>query len=238
MSTPPPLNPKSTALFLDFDGTLAPLQAEPATVFLAAGQSELLQQLAAAMDGALAVISGRDIRDLGLRIPSTLMRIGGHGLDVAFPGSLPVRSSGTAPEEMSIAFSQIAERFEGVWVEAKGRVIAVHYREQPDAADDVHEALSGIISQYEGYSLQAGKMVFEAKPADAHKGVALRTAMQSQPFAERFPVLVGDDKTDEDAMTTARELGGYGIKVGEGETVAPWRFASPNRVWKWLEAAI
>lgn len=238
MSTPPPLNPKSTALFLDFDGTLAPLQSEPTTVFLSPGQPDTLLKLATAMDHALAIISGRDILDLALRVPSELLRIGGHGLDVARPGTLPVRTSGDAPEQLASAFATITTNFDGVWVETKGRVLAVHYRENPHAGDALNDALSIAIASHSDYKLQPGKMVIEAKPAAANKGAALRAAMQAEPFATRFPVLIGDDKTDEDAMSVARELGGYGIKVGEGDSIAPWRMKSTQQVWEWLEAAI
>lgn len=238
MSTPPPLNPKSTALFLDFDGTLAPLQSEPATVFLAPGQPDILLKLATAMDHALAIISGRDILDLALRVPSELLRIGGHGLDIAGPGALPARTSGEAPGPLATAFTQIAAKFENVWVEPKGRVLAVHYRENPDAGAALDDALTIAAAHYPDYNLQPGKMVIEAKPAAANKGAALRATMQSEPFATRFPILIGDDKTDEDAMTAARELGGYGVKVGEGDTVAPWRLTNTTDVWQWLEDAL
>lgn len=238
MSTPPPLNPKSTALFLDFDGTLAPLQSEPATVFLAPGQPDILLKLATAMDHALAIISGRDILDLALRVPSELLRIGGHGLDLAQPGALPARTSGEAPEPLATAFAQIAARFENVWIEPKGRVLAAHYRENPDAGAALYGALNIAVAHHPDYNLQPGKMVIEAKPAAANKGAALRAAMLTAPFATRSPILIGDDKTDEDAMNAARELGGYGVKIGEGDTIAPWRMKDTQQVWEWLEAAI
>ncbi len=235
MTAPPSLDRDSHALFLDFDGTLAPLQADPATVFLTADQTALLTSLSAAMRGALAIISGRDIQDLGLRIPSDIIRIGGHGLDVAHAGQLPVRQPGVAPEALSTAFAETVSALEGVWIEPKGRVLAVHYRDNPGAAAALGASLGSAIDRHPDYTLQGGKMVFEAKPSAANKGTALKIAMKSDVFADRAPVIIGDDKTDEDAMIAATELGGFGIKVGDGDSVAQWRLHDTAAVWNWLE---
>jgi trehalose 6-phosphate phosphatase len=48
--------------------------------------------------------------------------------------------------------------------------------------------------------------------------------------------MVGDDTTDEDAMRAASELGGYGIKVGQGETCASLRLKDTHAVWDWLRS--
>lgn len=235
MNLPPKLDPLTHALFLDFDGTLAPLQDDPATVFLQEAQTAALLTLGNSMSGAMAVISGRDIQDLSLRIPSDLMRIGGHGLDISRPGELASRSPGVAPEDLATAFAEAVTPFEDVWVEAKGRVLAVHYRANPDAAENLMAVLASAVADHPDYSLQAGKMVFEAKPSVANKGVALKRTMQTAPFADRTPVMVGDDMTDEDAMLVASELGGFGVKVGSGDSAARFLLSDTNAVWAWLE---
>ncbi len=236
MPAPPPLDAARHAVFLDFDGTLAPLQDDPARVFLTLPQSATLVRVATAMSGAFAIISGRDILDLGLRTPNDVMRIGGHGLDTCPPGALPRRADGIAPASLSAALAAIVARFPEVWLESKGRVLAVHYRANPDVLDELRGLLASAVADYPDYSLQAGKMVFEAKPGNANKGVALERAMQAPPFAGRTPVLVGDDRTDEDAMIAADALGGFGVKVGRGESVARWRLGDTTDVWNWLEA--
>ena len=48
--------------------------------------------------------------------------------------------------------------------------------------------------------------------------------------------MIGDDTTDEAAMKEVLRLGGYAIKVGEGETAATHRLKEPRDVWRWLEA--
>ncbi|MEM9740672.1 MAG: trehalose-phosphatase, partial [Pseudomonadota bacterium] len=88
------------------------------------------------------------------------------------------------------------------------------------------------------YKLQSGKMVFELKPSAANKGKALARLMAQSPFLGRQPIMVGDDTTDEDAMRVAAELGGFGIKVGEGESVAQHRLSNPREVFAWLRGCL
>ena len=46
--------------------------------------------------------------------------------------------------------------------------------------------------------------------------------------------MFGDDTTDEDAIAAARDLGGLGIKVGDGPTAAGLRTPCPAAVRLWL----
>ena len=50
----PPTLTKDIALFLDFDGTLAPIQDDPESVHISQAQHDLLIDLSQALDGALA----------------------------------------------------------------------------------------------------------------------------------------------------------------------------------------
>ena len=48
----------------------------------------------------------------------------------------------------------------------------------------------------------------------------------------------GGHDADEDAMRVAADLNGYGIKVGEGESCAKYRFADTDAVWDWLRRLV
>jgi trehalose 6-phosphate phosphatase len=61
--------------------------------------------------------------------------------------------------------------------------------------------------------------------------------MSESPFAGRVPLFAGDDTTDEAGFAAVQSLGGEGIKVGEGPTVAHHRCASPDALREWLHAA-
>jgi len=208
------------AVFLDFDGTLAGLQDDADTVFLAQGMDQVLHACATRLDGALAVMSGRDLDDLSRRVPGNLWRFGNHGLRASAPGGLATQSPAAAPSGLIAALSEISDTYPGVRLEPKGPVLAVHYRAAPGVEVELKSALSDAIAPFADYSLQHGKMVFEAKPNAANKGACLLRAMLSMPFLGRRPVMIGDDTTDEDAFASAQSAGGIAVKVGEGATGA------------------
>lgn len=233
-----PFMARKHALFLDFDGTLAPLQDDPETVALPRDGAAVLVSLNHAVNGALVLISGRDIRDLSQRTPAELWRAGGHGLEICKPGELPSTTRETVPTGVMGAVESITGSIEGVRIEDKGPVLAIHFRQNPAAEQQLLNALTDLANDTDGYKAQHGKMVIELKPLRANKGAALAAMMQDPPFAGRIPIMVGDDTTDEDAMRAATDAGGYGIKVGAGETCAEYRLADTKTVWEWLRRVV
>ena len=229
---------RDCALFLDFDGTLAPLQDDPDTVALPSGGANLLDDLSAALGGALVLISGRDIRDLTVRTPISVLRAGGHGLEVCSPGETPAPDGEKIDPVTRDKFESLVAAHAGVRIEDKGPVLAVHFRQNPMAEADLLKALQALAEDLPDYKAQHGKMVIELKPIRANKGIALASILQSPPFAGRTPIMVGDDTTDEDAMRVATDLGGFGVKVGEGESCAKFRLRDPDAVWDWLRRLV
>ena len=226
------------ALFLDFDGTLAPIQDDPDTVALPDFGRDCLSSIAQFLDGALVLISGRGIHDLSSRTPLELWRAGGHGMDVCAPGERPAPNTQHAPASLTASVQGIVNTMEGVRLEHKGKVLAVHYRHNAHAGPALAEHLKLLADATEDYGFQHGKMVIELKPVGTDKGTALRSLMLQSPFAGREPIMIGDDTTDEDAMSAAADLGGFGIKVGKGETSARHRFADTAAVWNWLKGIV
>lgn len=237
-AVPLPVLARCHALFLDFDGTLAPIQDDPGTVSLPPGLDGVLDRLGGRLGGALAIITGRDIRDLSHRVPASLWRIGSHGLEVCAPGETPREHATAAPGGLMDALQAMAFQIPGVRLERKGQVLAMHHRAAPLAGGRLLDGMNALVAGYPGYKIQPGKMVIEAKPVAANKGRALAARMAEPPFAGCRPVMVGDDTTDEDAFAEALALGGDAIKVGAGESLAHLRLESPGAVADWLSAAI
>ena len=233
----PPLPGPDAALFLDFDGTLAPIQLDPDAVSMPPHGAAILSALAEKLGGALAIISGRDMRDLIARTPDGLWRAGAHGLEICAPGENAEDAPLAAPPALVSALDLIAAGVDGARLEQKGPVLALHYRAAPEAGDTLAAAMAKVLDGVEGYVMQSGKMVHEAKPMHANKGRALAQLMERAPFAGRAPIMIGDDATDEDAIAYAIEAGGKGVKVGAGDSRAMFRLSDPDDVWRWLEAA-
>jgi trehalose 6-phosphate phosphatase len=221
------------ALFLDFDGTLAELGPDPDAIALAPELPPALARLALRLGGAVAILSGRDLRDLARRTPATVWRAGGHGLELLPPGAPPPAAPPPLPETV-LAPLRAAAALPGVRLELKGPVAALHFRAAPEREPACLDAARAAAGAAPGLVHQQGKMVVEVKPAGAHKGEALRRLAAAPPFAGRRPLMLGDDATDEDAFAAARDLGGLAVKVGPGPTAAGLRTPDPAAVRAWL----
>ena len=189
--------------------------------------------LAHRLGGAVAILSGRDVRDLAARTPAALWRLGGHGLEVLPPDAAAPAAPPPLPEPVLAPLRALAAR-PGLRLELKGPVAALHYRAAPDAEGDALAAAKRAAAAGDDLVWQAGKMVVEVKPAAAHKGTALRALASRPPFAGRRPVMLGDDTTDEDAIAAAQALGGLGVKVGPGDSAARLRAPDPAAVRAWI----
>ncbi len=222
------------ALFLDFDGTLAEIGPDPDAICLSDDTAVHLGQLASRLGGAVAVISGRDLRDLAARVPGTVWRIGTHGLEALPPGAQVPTAPPPAPETVLAPLRRAAAATPGLRLELKGPIAALHFRAAPAAGLTCLAAAREAADAVPGYTALAGKMVVEVKPIAANKGTALRRLCAAPPFAGRRPLMLGDDATDEDAMEAALALGGRAVKVGKGATVALLRAPDPAAVRAWL----
>lgn len=226
------------ALFLDFDGTLVNLAARPEEVSPDAGLPTLLAELQIRLGGALAVLTGRRIESVDHFLAP--LKFAGAGLHGAQRREEPGGTVIEVATETGLARTLQAAiaPHDGLWIEDKGAAIAIHYRAVPALGDFALRLLGDAAAANPQLQIVSGKFVHELRPRGLDKGEALREFMRRPPFAGRQPVFVGDDQTDEDAIRVAQELGGIGIRVGPGETLAAYRLLDPQAVLLWLRAAI
>jgi trehalose 6-phosphate phosphatase len=234
----PGLAPDSIALFLDVDGTLLDIAPLPDAVKVPEGLCNTLSALYRALDGALAIVSGRSIRQIDqLFKPLVLPATGEHGFEMRrIPHEKIERlQPPTALNLLRPGVNELMKHMPGVLPEYKGSTIALHYRQIPAQADALRRAIDSMLAAYsEDYVIQTGKMVFEIKPRGVDKGRAITQMMMAPPFESRVPVFAGDDDTDEHGFEAVRKLGGRAIHVGAGHPAADTALESPAQVRAWL----
>ena len=197
-------------LFLDIDGTLAPIVADPQAAAISLPVRRALASLAQRMP--VVVASGRSARDAHRMVGiDTVSYFGNHGLEHWEHGSVTVlpEAEGFAGQMARLARSlRLRVRsLEGVSVEDKGATLSVHYRQAPDTEVARQAVLELVAGAWEAQGLRCreGKMVVEVRPpVDVDKGGALRTAVQR--WHLRSVLVFGDDRTDVDAFRVAHEL--------------------------------
>ncbi|HEY5929033.1 MAG TPA: trehalose-phosphatase [Burkholderiales bacterium] len=230
------------ALFLDVDGTLLDIARHPDAVTVSADLREILRLAYKLSDGAVALISGRSLVDLDrLFGPLLYPAAGQHGLERRSATGHVICSIG-AMDRINRAAQLLALQArmrQGVVVEHKGLSLALHYRNAPELQDWADLTMNALlVGLGPAFQLVEGKMVFELKPGGRDKGTAIADFMSEPPFANRLPVFIGDDMTDEDGFAVVNIAGGHSIKVGSGGSLARWRLADARGVRQWLAAYI
>ncbi len=220
----------------DFDGTLAPIVSDPQAARPLPGALEQLQRLAAQPGTEVALLSGRARSDLarlsGAADP--LVLVGSHGAelphDLAHPHD---RDNDERLAEVVAAVEEITSGLGGALLETKPVSVAVHVRNVADrqAAQQAVAAVKAGPGTWPGVHITTGKEVVELSVRQVDKGAAIQALRER--FAASAVMFVGDDVTDERGFA-ALLPGDIGVKVGDGDTAADYRLASPADVLELL----
>lgn len=208
----------------DFDGTLAPIAANPSDAIAERATLIALRALSQLPQTHVAVISGRALGDLASRVRDVeeLHLVGSHGSEFEAGFSPPLEASAVdLLRQLKQDVAVVAAECPGCYVEEKPASLAFHYR-NADAASSA-TAIAAILrgpGRLPGVFLRHAKMAIELSVVETNKGVALQRLRQR--LGASAVLFLGDDTTDEDAIAT---LCGpdIGIKVGIGPTRAQFR---------------
>jgi trehalose 6-phosphate phosphatase len=210
---------------LDFDGTLAPIVADPEKAHIHPDAGEVLVDLADQVR-AVAVITGRPARQVlalgGLEDVGNT--IGEHGRELFVLGqygnerwtSTDRRVISPKPPRGLASFTANLPRLlrQGeaaeAWVEEKGLAVAVHTRrlEDPRAAYDRLLPLMEESARSHDLEVEPGRNVIEVRAPGMHKGAALRRLVDE--VSAKAVGFIGDDLGDVEAFRAVEELRGDG----------------------------
>ena len=180
--------PERAALFLDIDGVLAPIVADPDDARVPDETRAVLRELATRY-ALVACVTGRpsEVARAIVGVPEVTY-VGEHGLELE-------------PEAAEWGKRIRAFAARARWpAEDKPLTAAFHYRtaEHPDAAREVLEEVAAEALD-EGFWTRWGRMVLEVlPPVDASKGTAVRRLLERDGLERAL--YAGDDTTDLDGF--------------------------------------
>ena len=223
-------DPSRALVATDYDGTLSPIESDPALAVAIHGAAGALARLAPLV-GTMAIITGRPAAEAvalgGFADVPGLIVLGHYGAERLQGGSL---RAATAPDGIAVAREVLPRLLaaagvpDGTWLEDKGKALAVHARPaaDPEAALALLREPLARLAADSGLVLEPGRLVLELRPPGTDKGAALRALAAER--GARSVLFCGDDLGDLDAFAALRDLraaGVAGCAVASGSHEAP-----------------
>ncbi len=230
------------AMFFDFDGTLAEIAPTPGAVQVRPGLIDRLRNIQEALDGAVAIVSGRPLEEIdGFLSPLQLSAAGLHGLERrgstgSVDNIVPAKAIIETLRPELRAFAAVTP---GVQLEDKRLSLALHFRSAPHQGPACHNAMRQAVDHAAGaLEILHGKMVVELKPTGGNKGTAIEAFLREPPFTGRRPFFAGDDVTDEIGFATVNRLHGVSVCIGtKSDSAARYQVESVAEFFAWLDHA-
>lgn len=227
-------------LFLDVDGTLAPIAPTPDQAEVPTDVLGTLRDLQRA-GWQLVIASGRRLSELPRLVPLPgALFFGSHGLE---------RSSGDEEPALAESFVRrlgeleqrargLATGIPGVRIERKPAGLAIHDRLVADRQGWLTVVRAWLGAQdLAGFETIRGRRVIELRPAGVHKGVVVTRVLGKFSQRDESVLAAGDDVTDEDLFAAVRPIG-LTVRVGprRERTWAEYRLPCPHHLAAVLQA--
>lgn len=210
---------KYVYLFLDFDGTLCRLRRKPSAAKLSVSNFKILKKLAGCKNITLAVVSGRELREIKKLVGiKKIIYAGNHGMEIygaAARSGRFVKKENNKIKEIRKELRKNLKGIKGVFVEDKGFTVSAHFRMAAGSEEkEIIRIIKKVTLPYEkaGYiRVIKGKKVLEIRPSSAmDKGGCAEYLLKKEEKTRKtgvIPFYLGDDQTDEDAFNRLKGKG-------------------------------
>lgn len=235
-----------TALFLDYDGTLAPLRKDPADAVPDSFISDLSGRLSAMAEKVdTYLITGRPCEDMDRWFDGYGFHlIAEHGLFYKQPAATQWMKFDKNPDlswmdHVYNLLRHYSDMTPGSEIEVKTASLVWHYRNvEPEfgrwKAHQMVDELRALLTNLP-VTIYLGRKIVEIGSLFINKGAIFQHLKIQNGY--EIALCAGDDETDESMFRMASEHD-ISIKVGEGETAARFVIASPMALRELLYSTI
>lgn len=231
-------------IFLDYDGTVAPLTPVPHQAVLSDEMRDVLRRL---MEHCpVALVSSRDLRDLRRMVDiDGLIYLTNGGFEVIGPHGHYVQNEGksfgsmldSAESELRYAIGNIR----GALVERRRFAVALHHRlVDPKDMPRLMEVFERVARRHPELRVVRGRRACRLRPdVDWDRGQAVGLVLNTLKLDGSVPIYIGDDRADEAAFKTIGERGITVLVTNEvRETNAQYVLEDFEEVRQFLEKVI
>ncbi len=220
-------------LFLDLDGTLAPIVERPRRARVPASTARTLQRLRAG-GVRVVLVSGRSVAGV-LEVARTPVDavLGDHGARLYEQGRVTSWLPASAAQ-----FRHAADRLEGLLIGVRGvrfqrkeRSLAIHLRLSTNDRGRTATRIARML-RAEGLRVLFGHRILDAQLPGVDKGRAVLKWLRRHPRPDAV-LYAGDDTTDEDAMIALAGRA-FTVAVGPRPRFNTYRTSGPRTLAAWL----
>lgn len=239
---------KRIFLFLDYDGTLAPIRQRPELALPDKNLDAVMESLDACPQIKVSIVTGRP-KDFCEKYLTRyqVSFVAEHGSFLKGIGEKEWEQVIAIPgEEIKAIRSEILELLElyqksvpNSHIEVKDTCIVWHYREsEPIFASQQAQILAESLEQMLAkttWSVYHGKKSLEIRQSLAHKGFGVETILERESWDHTNDALVtvGDDTTDED-MHRVHPDDNDSIHIGSASAYSKFYLDSPEKLYEFL----
>jgi len=237
---------ENVLLFLDYDGTLAPFQADPLSAFVLPEIESNLKKLEKNKKYYLSLVSGRKISELKKMIDLKCSHYAGsHGLEIemSFAEGIFYPNKNENIDVLSKKnYQKSREKYlskEAVRVEDKDFGLALHFDSEKKQLEEYKELKA--LFENTAYQVLSGRKVIEIRPDNWDKGKAVNyiseQIKESLDLDNVLRIYIGDDQTDEDAFKALNEgISIYVQNEDDLDTEAEYYLKDPEDTSKLIAA--